>query len=205
MLNEVYEMLGNTVAESGMPLADEIGALLRAVAAARRGADTLALCAEHARLWGGISPTYGPPPPYESIVREGRLPGDATTAAAAAYVEAGLDPEVPEAGPADHLGVELRFVAQCCVQEALARRASDMNAVAAWVARQQAFLDDHLLVWAPAHCAAVAAAANDDYHRTIAQLIPLACELDRNDLEILAQFGPGSSRKEPGASSTTVH
>jgi TorA maturation chaperone TorD len=182
LLQELDETLSHAPVEPGLPLADEMAALAHAVAHARTRGDTVSLCAEHTRLWGGLSPAYGPPPPYESVIREGRLPGDATTAAAA-YAAADVDPELPDAGPVDHLAVELRFVALCCLREADAWRSANAAEATAWLQREQSFLEQHLLQWATKHCTAVASLARDDYHRTVAQLIPLACELDRNDLD----------------------
>lgn len=192
-LRAMQASLASATLERGLPLADEIAALLRAVQAALLSADTIALCAEHTRLFGGVSPTYGPPPPYESLAREGRVPGMATAAVTAAYAAADLHPQLPDAGPADHLAVELRFIALCCAREAACWRQADTGAALAWLRRERSFLNEHVLSWAPSHCTRVAAAARDDYHRTVAQLVALACELDRSDLESLAAEVAGAA------------
>jgi TorA maturation chaperone TorD len=130
-----------------------------------------------------LSKRYGPPPPYESVVREERLPGDATTAVAAEYAGAEVDPEVPEAGPADHLAVELRYLALCSMREAAAWKAEDPESADGWKGRQIRFLDEHLLQWAPGHCVVVGEAARTNYHRAVAALIASALAQGRSELE----------------------
>jgi TorA maturation chaperone TorD len=183
LLEELKQTLDSSAIDSAQPLGPEVLALREAVSAATAGspADT-DLQVEHTRLWRGLSKQYGPPPPYESVIREDRLPGDATTAAAAEYASAGLDPEVADAGPADHLAVELRYLALCSTQEAAAWKAEDRALAAEWNGRQLRFLDEHLLRWAPAHCAEVGESARTRYHRAVAALLARALALGRSEL-----------------------
>lgn len=184
LLEELHRTLGEAPADLEEPLGREVIALRDAVAAAAGGGSRDAdLEVEHTRLWAGLSKRYGPPPPYESVVREDRLPGDATTAVASEYAVAGVDPEVPEAGPADHLAVELRYLAICCIREAAARKAGDSQLAASWIRRQTSFLDEHLLQWAPQHCTAVFEQARTAYHRATAALIERALLRGREELE----------------------
>lgn len=183
LLEEIGNALGARPDLASLPLAAEVSALADAVAAASRGQPALLeLQAEQTRLWGGLSKQYGPPPPYESVLLEERLPGDATTAVAAAYAEAGLSPEVPDAGPADHLGNELRFLALCCASEANAWRSGDIATAREWLKREATFLTDHVLRWVPAHGSRVSGEARTAYHRAVAALIAAACELDAKDV-----------------------
>jgi putative dimethyl sulfoxide reductase chaperone len=186
LLDEIGTALGARPDDASLPLAAEVAALAEAVAQASLGQPAVIdLQAEHTRLWSGLSKRYGPPPPYESVLLEERLPGDATTAVAAAYAEAGLSPEVPDTGPADHLGNELRFLALCCASEANAWRSGEILAAREWLGREAVFLSDHVLRWVPVHGRRVSGEARTAYHRAVAALIATACELDAKDVDEL--------------------
>ena len=177
-LDELHASLQDGAAEDA-PLAAEMRRLRLAVRAARGGEPTeLELRAEHTRLWSGVSQSYGPPPPFESLAREGRLPGTATATVAAAYDAAGLAAQIADAGPADHLASELRFMSLCAVREAEAWNDGREAQALEWQDRQREFLREHLLAWAPAHCSKVSGMARTDYHRATANLVAAACDLD---------------------------
>src|SRR5512134_1478689 len=54
------------------------GPALAELAVAMRTTSPDRLAAEHTRLFGGVQPGYGPPPPFESVHRGERLLGDST-------------------------------------------------------------------------------------------------------------------------------
>ncbi len=88
--------------------------------------------------------------PYESVFRHpsGLLGGPLTAAAAQTYHQHAFTP--PAAAAADHIGVELAFLAFLCGGEANARRAGQQpNGVAAWQSHQRRFLQTRLLPWLP--------------------------------------------------------
>ena len=168
------------------PLAPQVDAMSRAIdEASGDEAACEALRIEHTRLFGGISQAYWAPPPYESVVLEERLPGDASAAVAAAYAEAGMSHPAPDTGPPDHLGAELRFLALLCHEQCTAMSAGDAALALNWLERQRAFLDDHVLLWLPQHCGRIATFAATLYHRAMCELIANACRLDREDIEVL--------------------
>lgn len=111
--------------------------------------------------------------------------GDSTMAVEAAYREAGFDPPVPEAGPPDHLGAELRFLSLACYREMEAWQAGDSAAAAAWIERERRFLDEHLLAWVPGHCERLAQAAETPFYRAIVSQIAQACRADRDEIALL--------------------
>jgi putative dimethyl sulfoxide reductase chaperone len=170
----------------GLPLGLETLAFADAIR--RAGAEcggSEALSVERTRLLGGLARGYGAPPPYESVFREDKLPGESTIAVSAAYAEAGFDPPVPEAGPADHLGAELRFLSLACYREMEAWQAGDRAAAAGWVERERAFLDEHVLQWVPEHCERLAQIAETPFYRAAVSLIGRACLVDREDVTLL--------------------
>jgi TorA maturation chaperone TorD len=170
------------------PLADEVGRLAAAVRAALGNAGVLeALEVDFTRLFAGLAERFGAPVPFESVARESRLMGDSTFAVEAAYREAGFDAPVPEAGPADHLGAELRFLSLACYREMEAWQAGDRAAAAGWVERERRFLDEHLLAWVPRHCERLAQLAETPFYRAVVSLIARACRVDREDVTLLLE------------------
>jgi TorA maturation chaperone TorD len=137
-------------AEPGLtnPMLEELTGLRDALPANSAGISALAV--EYTRLFGALSKSYGPPPPYETVHRGSSLSTDATAAVSEFYAAAGLVP-TDQAAPPDHLGVELRFLALLCHEEAEAwQRGSDAEA-AQLRQQQRDFLDRHLLRWVPAY------------------------------------------------------
>ncbi len=164
------------------PLADEVGRLGAAVRAALGDPKALeALEVDYTRLFAGLAARYGAPAPFESVALESRLMGDSTFAVEAAYREAGFDPPVPESGPPDHLGAELRFLSLACYREMEAWQAGDRAAAAGWVERERRFLDEHLLAWVPRHCERLAPIAETPFYRALVSLIGRAGLGERED------------------------
>lgn len=95
---------------------------------------------EFVRLLRGISPRHSPPPPYESVYREGKLWGEATAAVCRIYAEWGLAPDKGRLGhePPDHLGLELQFMGFLCARERRNGRTAPNRET------QRAFLEKHL-------------------------------------------------------------
>ncbi|GAB4473489.1 MAG: hypothetical protein OHK0044_17710 [Burkholderiaceae bacterium] len=134
--------------EMAVLLDDEAGtgAALGALAAALDSVESTALAVEHTRLFGGLSPSYGPPPPMESA--QGGDGVATLLAVSGAYRDAGyadIDPALPD----DHLAVELKFMALLALQEHEAAQRGDEGGVRAAQRRQRHFLDRHLGAWLP--------------------------------------------------------
>ena len=174
--------------EEDEPLADEVvrlGAAVRAMLGDPKALEALEV--DHTRLFGGVAKRHKLPAPFESVALESRLMGDSTVAVEAAYREAGFDAPVPEAGPPDHLGAELRFLALACHQEMEAWGASDHATAATWVERERSFLDEHLLAWVPQHCERLSQESETRFYRAAAALIGRACQVDRADVALLIE------------------
>ncbi len=127
------------------------------------GVDELAV--EYTRLFGALSPREAPRPPYESVHR---LP-DATQAVERFYDETGLVPR-EACTPSDHIGMELRFLALLCHREAEALGACQQPDADNCARRQQAFLDRHLLAWAPQYLDALITEARHPFYRALANV-----------------------------------
>jgi putative dimethyl sulfoxide reductase chaperone len=144
------------------------------------------LAREYTRLLRGLGEQLGPAPPYESIYRGGRLMDGTALAVAARMKAAGFADIAPEAGPPDHVGAELRFMALLCFSEAEAWSVEDSAAAVRRRQEQTAFLDEHLLAWVPAYCRLMGGMTAEPFYRTVAELTEETLREDRQFLRATA-------------------
>jgi TorA maturation chaperone TorD len=164
----------------------ELAALKAAVDTALASPQGLTdLQVEFTRLLRGVSKSRGAPEPYESMAREGRLCGETTEAVAAVYIEAGYRDLVPDAGPPDHVGTELRFMSLLCFSEMEAWRDSDASEARDLLERELSFLEQHVLPWVPQLCDRLAELTTHAFYLAVATLTAAAC---RHDGEEVAAF-----------------
>jgi TorA maturation chaperone TorD len=133
----------------------------------------LRLSREHVTMFRGLREGHGPPPPFESLWREGVCMGESTRRVITAYREAGF-PISADGRACDDLATELLFVASLCTAEAEGH--GDAAAVALRQSQQRAFLDRHLLRWAPEYCQAAAQAAEHPFYRAVLEAVPRLLE-----------------------------
>lgn len=145
---------------------------------------------EYTRLFGGIQEGSAPPPPFESVWREDRLIGESTVAVIATYAEAGFADIDPDAGPQDHIAVELKFLALLALREAEARNANDVAEARRRLTQQREFIDSHLAAWAPRWANAVAEASRTPLYAALAGLLKAAIEQARGELAQARQVIP---------------
>jgi putative dimethyl sulfoxide reductase chaperone len=151
------------------------------------------LAVEHARLFGGLGEGYGPPPPYESLWREGVLMGESAVAVADAYREAGYTPSGAWMPP-DHLVEELEFLAALYQAEDRAYAAS-RDADAAWSRRtRERFVGEHLGAWVPDYCRDLGKAAREPFYRALASLTASVLEKADEPAEDGITAGPAGLR-----------
>ncbi|MBT3880905.1 MAG: hypothetical protein HON76_07990 [Candidatus Scalindua sp.] len=133
---------------------------------------------EFTRLFRGIHNNYGPPPPYESVYRESNIMGDSTRAVIECYSEAGFGEIDKSAGPQDHLGVELKFIALLCQRESQQREAGKDTDALNTLKMEKAFLNDHLLQWMPDFQGAVARHDPHPFYEALVSLTSRVLVLD---------------------------
>lgn len=136
------------------------------------------LQAEFTRLFLGIREGYGPPPPYESLHREGRLMGESTEAVLSHYRDQGFGVIDEAVGPQDHIGAELKYLAFLCYRESEAWMQGDSEGGKACLAAQGEFLDRHLLRWAPDYCQLVQTETGVPFFRAVAELTAITIDQD---------------------------
>lgn len=131
---------------------------------------TAHLAVEHTRLFSGLGEGAGPAPPFESAWRQGQA-REIAAAVTFFYSDAGFADIDVQAGPQDHLAVELKFVALLALREAEAWGMEDLAAAEARIQQQQQFLDHHLLQWVPRWIDKVAQMTQEPVYWAFAGLI----------------------------------
>jgi TorA maturation chaperone TorD len=176
------DLAGHTGDADADPLAAGLAAVRAALPEHTDAAAIDQLAVEYTRLFGAISPNYGPPPPYESVQRKTAAAAELAAAVSACYSDAGfeaIDPSVPP----DHLGVELRFMALLCHDEMQLWQSDDAEKAVQSLGRQRDFLDDHLLQWAPGYLRLVKMQARHAFFCNVAALGVNVIPADRAMLE----------------------
>lgn len=109
-----------------------------------------ALGVDRTRLYRGVSPTYGPPPPYEAVWT---IDPDKHSALlqqiATIYHQDGLTQaqDLPERG--DYIGIELDYIENLARKEAKLLKSNKFKPANALFERQRSFLEEHLMKWVP--------------------------------------------------------
>lgn len=184
-INELNEWLvqGNTSGDAGtLQVFDDVSSALSLL---QSDEALLGLQKEYTRLFAGLRKNDALPPPYECVFREGRLAGDITVDVNHHYALAGFADIYPEAGPQDHLGVELRFMSLLCYEEHSAETLGDIGKVLALRNQQREFLDRHLLRWVPDYCVMLGQESRVDFYSGIATLTAYSLKTDSDMLERL--------------------
>jgi TorA maturation chaperone TorD len=130
------------------------------------------LAVEGTRLFRGVKPGYGPPPPYECVYAgpEGQPQMQATAAVARSYAEAGVGlPEGLGERP-DYIGLELDFMRLLTEKEARAWAEGKPDEAARIAEQERSFLEEHLARWVPRFCGLMGEASRLDYYRGIARM-----------------------------------
>ncbi len=106
--------------------------------------DTERLAVDFTELLRGIRQS-SPPPPYESLYREGVLHGESTREVIEAYHAFEVHPSgAMEGEPADHISLELDFMRHLATLESDAGTAEELMGI---LRAEDDFLDRHLCQW----------------------------------------------------------
>lgn len=103
---------------------------------------------EFTSLFRGVKGGESPPPPYESVYREGLCWGESTVKVLEEYRRFGLTlGKEHEGEPPDHISFELAFMGFLCEREAEALRNGDRGEALRLLDAEERFLGEHLLKW----------------------------------------------------------
>lgn len=180
-------LLGLLLLEEPGPALGDLVADLPALAPLASGGPELATEYERVFLRGV--------PLYESVFRsdDGQQGGAPLTAVVERYERLGYGEHTDRrwriAG-ADHLGLELRCLAQLCGDEAEAWRADTPDRAVSAVEAERALLADHLAAWAPVALGAAAQVAADGPYRAVLDAASTFLDEECERLRPAPAFGP---------------
>lgn len=125
-----------------------------------------ALGVDRTRLYRGISPSYGPPPPYEAVwlKRSQNVPLVLRTIAGI-YQEDGMAVSPNAKDRLDYVGVEMDYLYQLAMREAQAWDTENEVQARQLLDRQDTFLREHLGEWIPAFVEKALTMAETDFYR----------------------------------------
>lgn len=141
---------------------------------------------DRTRLYRGVAPGYGPPPPYESVWNGSGQGTAVLQAIAAIYREAGLarSPEATER--IDYIGVELDYMREMASREAAAWEAGTRDAAHQALKTQSAFASEHL-GWVLSFVDKALEHAETDFYKGHLQMLRQYVAEDQERLQALMQ------------------
>lgn len=104
---------------------------------------------DRTRLYRGISPVYGPPPPYEMVWSQTWQEVSLLQVLAKIYREKGLEPSSEIIDRLDYLGLELEFLHALAMRETAALEAGETETAGSLLEAQKKFFREHLEPWVP--------------------------------------------------------
>ncbi len=104
---------------------------------------------DRTRLYRGISPVYGPPPPYEMVWSKTWSDLALLQVLAGIYRENGLAPSTEIVDRMDYLGLELEFMHALSMRETEAWEANKPEVANSLIEIQIKFFNEHLKQWVP--------------------------------------------------------
>jgi TorA maturation chaperone TorD len=129
------------------------------------------LVVDWTRLFRGISPSYGPPPPYEGVYDNGTAnPSDVLQTVMQTYHKYSVDLDENAANRPDYIGIELDFLRYLNESEADAWSKGEKESALGYHAAQQEFLSKHLGKWAEKFCERALDEAKTDFYRGFIRL-----------------------------------
>jgi putative dimethyl sulfoxide reductase chaperone len=120
---------------------------------------------DRTRLYRGVAPGYGPPPPYESVWNPGREGTAVLQAVAGIYREDGLAPSPDATERVDYIGVELDYMREMAKREAEAWESGNRQIAGESLKAQRRFMDEHIGVWVQAFIDKALEQVETDFYR----------------------------------------
>jgi len=125
---------------------------------------------DRTRLLRGVNPQLSPPPPYESVYREGRLWGKSTVDVAHTFPKLGAKPPEQWTEPPDYIGIEFDLMRIICHSELNAWQSSDAAKALGYLEAGRDFLKRHILQWVPGFCEQMYQRAELTFYQGIARM-----------------------------------
>jgi DMSO reductase family type II enzyme chaperone len=129
------------------------------------------LAVDWTRLFRGVSPSYGPPPPYEGVYIEGAgSPSDILQMIMQTYHKFSVDVDEQAANRPDYIGIELDFLRYLNESEADAWQEGDEEKARDFQGAQRDFLSRHLGRWVDKFCDRALQEAKTGFYRGFIRL-----------------------------------
>lgn len=120
---------------------------------------------DRTRLYRGLSPTYGPPPPYEMVWSKTKADVSLLVELAGTYREMGMSPSPEIVERMDYIGVELDFMRELALREAAEWESNLPESARKLLEVQNTFMNAHLKDWVPLFVDEVLKRAETDFYR----------------------------------------
>jgi TorA maturation chaperone TorD len=154
------------------------------------------LSVEYTRLFRGVKPFYGPPPPYESVYLEGRIMGESTVKVSKEYSKAGVSiPNKHKTEPPDHISFELDFMRHLSNRELLAWKKNNLSNALRLLEEQKKFINEHLIKWVPNFCNKVLEEAKIGFYQGIAKITKSFVQFDFDNINTYIEAAKHIQRK----------
>lgn len=131
---------------------------------ARDLAETLGI--DRTRLYRGVSPQYGPDPPYQALWVEGGV--DLTELLQRIYriyAEGGFAFGIGVHERVDYIGIQLDYLEQLVLREISARESGEEAAVRKTLNHEKAFFLEHVGQWVPRFVSSALTYARTDFYK----------------------------------------
>jgi len=157
------------------------------------------LAVDWTRLLRGLKRGYGPPPPYESVYREGseqdgrQTIGDVTKT----YREAGAGMGDQSGQRADYIGIELDFMRYLAEKEIERWKKSEYEEAVKYLRLEENFLGKHMIQWIPKFCDTVLTEARTDFYKGVARLTKGFLLLENKSIEGYIELAEKHLRLSP--------
>ena len=163
-------ILNNLSEDDGIqPEVAEGASLMRRYIESTRGLETGALAerlgVDRTRLYRGISPHYGPPPPYEALWGDAGQGSEVLQDIVQKYRQGGFTVKEDIQERVDYIGLEFDYMEQLGRKELLALEAQDEGGALEAQMLQEVFMREHLGRWVPLYVAKVLDHAETDFYR----------------------------------------
>ncbi len=120
---------------------------------------------DRTRLYRGVSPTYGPTPPYEALWTSKDSNSDVLPELAEIYQASGFAFQEGVQERLDYIGIQLSFMEQLVTREIEAREAGNQEELQAVLTCEKAFLKGHPGQWTPGFVTSALEQAQTDFYR----------------------------------------
>ena len=149
----------------------EMGSFIEATSAAPEEQVKEELAVDWTRLFRGVSPSYGPPPPYEGVYIEGAdSPSEILQTVVQTYHEYSVDVNKEAANRPDYIGIELDFLRHLNACESKAWEKGQDKTALGYQEAGRNFLLNHLGRWACKFCDLAIEDAKTDFYRGFLRL-----------------------------------